>query len=109
MAFLRIASYLPLTNSIFWACLYTNFCFGVLDGSISGQGPVVLMAPFFLGAPINIICLLVLILWVIFFTRKRMKKWSQVLVCEFRLVWAAILLLNIYMFQFVSAGLCLSR
>ena len=107
MSFLKIASYLSLGNSIFWAILYTFCCIGVRVGSITGQGGICLVSSFLIGTPVNVLCFLIFILWAIFLTQKSIIKWSQVFGKEMRLVWGFIFLLNLYvLFPLTARVLC---
>ena len=71
--------------------------------STAGQGAVALMAPVLIGTPVNLICLLVLIVLDEFAIRKNIKKKGQGFGMEAGLVWGAILVLNAY---FVVGSSC---
>ena len=101
-AILRIISYLALGNSIFWAFIYTVCCIGIKNGTIIGFSGICIVAPFVYGTPINLICLLAFIICACYVVRRKIKKRTQVLGIEARLVWGAILLLNLYYASFWS-------
>ena len=72
--FQRFVSYLALGTSIFWAYFLMSGCPHL---STAGQGAVALMAPVLIGTPVNLICLLVLIVLDEFAIRKNIKKKGQ--------------------------------
>ncbi len=93
---LRIISYLALGNSIFWAFVYAAYCIGIKNGTIHGFSGIGIVAPFLYGTPINLICLLAFIISACYLILRKIRKRAQVLGIEPRLVWGAILLLNLY-------------
>ena len=102
---LRITSYLALGNSIFWAYFYTVCCIALRNGTLNGQGALAALGPFLIGTTTSIVCLLAFIIWACYVLRKQIKKRTQVLGIETRLVWGAILLLNTYYFPLFT-GMC---
>ena len=104
---LRIISYLALGNSIFWAYVYAFIiCKALGNGTLNGQGALAALGPFLIGTTTSIICLLAFIIWACYVLRKKIKKRTQVLGTESRLVWGAILLLNAYYFPLFDGIMC---
>ncbi len=96
--FQRFVSYLALGTSIYGAYFLISGCFNLKNGTLYGQGVVALLAPVLIATPITILCLLIFIISACYVIRKKIKKESHVFGMETRLVWGAILLLNVYFF-----------
>jgi len=96
--FQRFVSYLNLGTSIYGAYFLISVCFNLKNGFLYGQGVLALSAPILIGTPITILCLIIFIISACYVIRKKIKKRSQVFGMETRLVWGAILLLNVYFF-----------